>query len=357
MTSFSMKIFINKISVLFQIFIFILFQFSFMNCKKDDNILLTSKVQTNIVLTSVNHLAFPDLLFYKNIWFLTYRESDAHAKGTFSKIKVYKSNDFKVWTEINSYELTEFDLRDPKFSYDEVSDNIYLHIPATNTSGVYGVIRKNFIVGFNKQNLQFLSDSLQHTINLLAKFPNDWLWRPVWHEGILFAGGYKQGNLRFYKYENYNKPPLVFSYLEGNGTSEATFKFYGDKIFSIVRRGVDAYFGTGLLTDVMNFDSLSPNVHFEWISLPFPQLGGPNMVIYADKALIGGRTPDSKTAIINYSISNNAIENIEELYSFGDNSYPGMVLYSGYIYGVYYTQTEDLKTFQIRSFIYPITNL
>ncbi len=346
----------NKISVLVQIFIFILFQFIFLNCKKDDDIPSTSTVHTNIALTSANHLAFPDLIFYNNIWYLTYRESDAHVFGTFSKIKVYKSFDFKVWTEINSYELIDFDLRDPKFSYDEITDNIYLHIPATNTNGFYGVIRKNFIVGFNKQNLQFLSDSLQHTFTLLAKFPNDWLWRPVWHEGILFAGGYKHGNLRFYKYENYNKPPLIFSYLEGNGASEATFKFYGDKIFSIVRRGVDAYFGVGLLSDVMYFDSLSSIVNFEWTSLPFPQLGGPNMVIYNDKAYIGGRTPEFKTVIINYSISNNEIENIEELFSYGDNSYPGMVLHNGYIYGVYYTQSEDLKTFQIRSFLYPITN-
>ena len=350
-----MNIFQNHINLISQIFMLFFLQLIFLGCYKDDNLPLSSETQTNIVISSINHLAFPDLLFYNNIWYLTFRESDAHVKGSFSKIKVLKSFDFKNWTEINSYELTGFDLRDPKLSYNELTDNIYLHIPATNTSGVYGVIRKNFIVEFNKHNLQFLSDSLRHTIKLPDKYPNDWLWRPVWHEGILFAAGYKQGNLRFYKYENYNKPPLIFSYLEGNGSSEATLNFNNDKIYTLVRRGVDAYFGTGLLIDVMKFDSLSSILNFEWTSLPFPELGGPNVVIYNDKAFIGGRTPEYKTAIINYSISKNEIENIEELYSFGDNSYPGMVIYNDVLYGVYYTQSENLQTFQIRSFLYPLT--
>ncbi len=338
------------------IFIFGFLQFTFSNCKDDLLDSVSSNIHDNIVISSKNHLAFPDLISHDNIWYLTYRESDAHVFGTFSKIKVLKSFDFIHWTEINSFEFSIYDLRDPKFSFNEQDNKLYLHIHAANTIGQYGTVRKNFIIDFDENTLTFSTDSLKNTISMPEKNNNDWLWRPTWKNGKMYVGGYSNGKLRFYKYKDLKKAPLIFSHFQEDSPSESTLILTKDSTYFIVRNGNGASFGIASTSEIMNFDSLFSFVNIRWKSLPFPQLGGPNMVINDNKAYIGGRMPNFKTAIITYSITDNQIENIDELYSFGDTSYPGMIVKYGVLYGIYYTQSKDLKTFQIRSFTYSFFN-
>lgn len=343
-------------NLLINLFVFGFLQFTFSNCKDDLVDSVSSNIHDNIVISSKNHLAFPDLISHDNIWYLTYRESDAHVFGTFSKIKVLKSIDFIHWTKINNFEFPIYDLRDPKFSFNEQDNKLYLHIHAANTIGQYGATRKNFIVDFDEKKLAFTGDSLKNIISMPEKTNNDWLWRPTWKNGQMYVGGYSKGKLRFYKYKDLNKTPLIFSHLEGNSPTETTLSMTTDSTYFIVRKGNEASFGIANTSEIMNFDSLSSLVNIDWRSLPFPELGGPNMVIYDNKAYIGGRMPNTKTAIITYSITNNKIEKVDELYSFGDNSYPGMIIKDGILFGIYYTQSENSQTFQIRTFTYSFYN-
>ena len=90
----------------------------------------TDNYEPEVMVTSHYHLGFPDLAFYKNHWYVSYRESDDHGGPltTFSKIHILRSTDFKKWDEINVYEYPGYDLREGVFSYNDKTDNLYLHI-------------------------------------------------------------------------------------------------------------------------------------------------------------------------------------------------------------------------------------
>lgn len=326
------------------------------SCREDDDFSTPPYLQNDLLISANDHLAFPDLAWFNNAWYLAYRVSDSHVMGTFNRIVVCRSVDFDNWEEINSFEYGGFDLRDPKFSLNEQTDSLYLHIHAASEEGIYGAQRKNLLVRFNKEQNRFAS-GIHSNLRLPAGYQNDWLWRPVWHKGMCIAGGYSDGHLRFYKYQSFDTEPVIFSSLSEHRPSESTIKFEGERMFTLVRREGDSWFGVSPDSVYKNLSAQIPAVDLGWTSLPFSYLRGPNMVIQNGKAYIGGRNNDDRTAIIIYSIADNRIEQVDELYSYGDNSYPGMVLRDNKIYGVYYTQSKKGKSFQIRKFIYSINLL
>ncbi|MEL7588469.1 MAG: hypothetical protein AAGU19_17295 [Prolixibacteraceae bacterium] len=335
----------------------LLVSFVLISCNKhereDEEVVSSSPyIQNDLVLSSDKHLAFPDLTWYNNNWFITFRVSDAHIKGTFNEIKVYKSTDFHEWVEINGFEYPGYDLRDPKFSYNALTDSLYLHIHAASEGDNYAATRRNLIVNFEKKSNIFRFESISN-FKMHPQYPIDWLWRPVWYKGSCFVGGYSGGSLRLYQYSGLKKSPIIFPFLENDGASESTIKFLNERMYCIVRRGGQALFGVSQELANNNSEEKPYMFDMQWNSLPFLDLGGPNMIIDNERAYIGGRIDGCKTAIITYSIPDNKVDHIEELYSFGDNSYPGMILKDSKIYGLYYTQSSSGK-FQIRSIIYDL---
>lgn len=76
----------------------------------------TDNYEPGVVISSSNHLGFPDLVFYNNVWYASYRESDDHGStSTRSSIRILKSTDFKKWQEINIYEMADYDVREGFF--------------------------------------------------------------------------------------------------------------------------------------------------------------------------------------------------------------------------------------------------
>ena len=256
----------------------------------------TDSYEPNVITSSSNHLGFPDLTYHKGTWFVTYRESDDHV-GTFSKIKVLKSNDFKEWKVCNTFELYGWDLRDPKFSYDDVKDSLYLHVYAANQKGtinnLYGSIRHNYYFKFDNLLKSFDIDGEQLLeINLPVDVPSYWLWDPIWYKGDMYVAGYRNDNVRFYKFSSLNSTPQLFAYIRGNGVTETTLQFYNGSLYALIRRWNDALLGEVILP-VNNLDvsaSINDESSFYWTE-KFSQLkalGGPNMVIADSVIYIGG---------------------------------------------------------------------
>ena len=61
------------------------------------------------------HNAFTDLIRWKDQWYCTFREADAHIGGD-GVIRVLTSKDGNTWTSIAGITEKGIDLRDPKFS-------------------------------------------------------------------------------------------------------------------------------------------------------------------------------------------------------------------------------------------------
>lgn len=313
----------------------------------------------NIVIESSRHLAFPDLIRYEDTWYVTYRESDAHVLGTYSKIKVLKSIDFKNWTECNSYEIPGYDLRDPKFSFDDESDSLYLHFHVVNEKGAsyanYGTVRKNYYVKFDNDSHEF-DDQSFYELKQPQNLSNFWLWRPYWYEHNLYVGGYNNGRLVYLRYSCISAEPLIFAELKGQSIGETTLKIFNNRLYSISRRKNDTLLGElALPINSLEKRTAPDKIPIDTLSLPIGQLGGPNMVILDSIIYFGGRSKDDtntdRTIIYQYSLREKNLTKIETLMSYGDNSYPGFFLLGNSIYGVYYTQTRNLDKFQIRSFI------
>ena len=317
----------------------------------------TDNYEPNVITSSSNHLGFPDLIYHKGTWFVTYRESDGHV-GTFSKIKVLKSNDFKKWEECNTFELSGWDLRDPKFSYDDLKDSLYLHVYATDKK-----VPSNYYFRFDNLLKSFDMDREQLLkINLPENVTSYWLWDHIWYKGDLYVAGYRTDNVRFYKFYSLNDTPQLFAFIRGNGVTEAKLQFYNGSLYALIRRWNDALLGEVILP-VNNLDisaTINDESSFYWTE-KFSQLkalGGPNMVIADSVFYIGGRVLDEnnnpRTSLYQYSLKDRDLKHLETFISYGDNSYPGMVLRENTIYGCYYTLAPDYQGYQIRSFIRPI---
>lgn len=322
----------------------------------------TEKYQSSIIRSSSNHLAFPDIVRYNDAWYIAYRESDIHglsAKG--SLIKVLRSTDFVNWEECNSFFLEGYDLRDPKFSYDEKTHSIYLHFFAisngTSSNQIYKSNKLNLFTSFKIEYHKFDTVSL-NKLPLPQDKVNYWLWRPEWSNGKLYVAGYYENNVIFLKYNNLTENPIAFSSLD-NG-SEVTIRFYDTRLYALVRRKDEAHFGTTTLEkDSILRLAHEANISFQWQTLEnLREFGGPNMIIDNGVAYIGGRSFDEnsvpRTAIYKYSLLDNRLKLIVYLESYFDNSYPGMVLLGNKLYGVYYTASANGNKNEIKTFIITI---
>jgi hypothetical protein len=320
-----------------------LLQLLFISCADEIETTITNSNE-DVVITSSQHLGFPDLTWYHDYWYITFRISDAHVGGTYSKIMVLKSPNFKTWEENSIYESPEFDLRDPKFSYNEKTDSLYLHFHGASIKDTYGQIRKNIYLNY--------SDKIYEKYNSIERFKElalpqeykfDWLWRPIWHEGKLFAGGYRHDQFRLYQYNNINELPIILKSINV-GLGETTIRIKDNEIYLLSRNK-----SAGILSH-----STLNSLNFQSVSLFTQELGGPNFIIRNDTLFLGGRL-NKTTSIFSYPI-NSEIHDLNLLYEFPskypDCGYPGLFLKGKTIYGVYYTVSILDEGFQIKNFTF-----
>lgn len=96
-------------------------------------------------------------------------------------------------------------LRDPKFSYNEMTNSLYLHFHVVNEKGTlstnYGATRKNYYAPFDKNKFKFNEERF-YELKQPQNLSNFWLWRPYWYNNNLYVGGNNSGKLIFLRYSN-----------------------------------------------------------------------------------------------------------------------------------------------------------
>lgn len=327
----------------------------------------TENYEPGIIVSSHSHLGFPDLIYHNNTWYMSYRQADDHGSYTSkSSVHVLKSKNFIDWTEINSFELPGLDLRSGIFSYNKIENKLYLHLHAaiiSDTRDQYGINRKDFYSIFDNTTGSFGNNEELQIIAKHKDFPLDWLWKPVWHDNDLYAVGYSKFRACFYKYTDLHTSPIIFAKIENLKVNETKFTIVEDSLYFLARTNNVPFFGRlGInIKEVKNI-SMDVNIPLNLEKLPeLAPLGGPNMIIKNDIAFIGGRVNDDdgkpRTMLFQYSLKNKELNHIETFISYGDNSYPGLVLQDSLLYGIYYTQNYKFNRYEIRSFKIDLNSL
>lgn len=325
------------------------------------------KYDLTTIASSDHHIGFPKLIFYKNAWYIAYRDADSHINMNndstiFSKIVVLKSSDFKNWKIINIFESEKgWDYRGGIISYDETRDSLYLHIPIVSSgtsSSKYGKYVRNMYTIFDQKNNKFNNKlSIQSSP---SDYPLTYLYYPIWKKGEMYVTGYAGGGgpkVRYYKYTSLNKSPICFATIQGTTEGEADMYFYKDSVYTLVRSQNNAIFGR-LKLSATELTKLKTNSDYKFECLFFPsyaQIGGPKFEIYNDTVYISGRESWSKMPFYKMGLNDNRLKLIDYLPVYGwDNAYPGTYLKNDTIFGTYYTQKSDKNGYEIRTFKLPI---
>jgi arylsulfatase A-like enzyme len=295
-----------------------------------------------------SHNAFTDLIRWRDKWFCTFRESQAHVGGN-GTIRVLTSDDGQSWVSSAIITETGIDLRDPKLS---VTPEDQLMIVAGGS--VYE--RKN-LTG-RQPRVAFSADGITWTPPQRILQEGDWLWRVTWHQGIAYGVSYdpskrttpaaqtaaatgevKAGpedwKLKLYSSVNGKQYDLI-TYLDVPGhANETTLRFMPDNtLVALVRRE-----GGNKLAWIGQ--SAPPYSQWTWHVTDY-QIGGPNFILtQAGILLAGGRYyPGGAKMMLSMMTATGKYQPFLTLPSGGDCSYPGFVEHDGMIWISYYSSHE-----------------
>lgn len=278
------------------------------------------------------HNAFTDLIRWKDAWYCTWRESDAHVGGD-GGIRIVTSKDGEKWT--NAAFLTEkgIDLRDPKLT--EMPDGRLMVLMGGS------VYEGKKLLG-RQPRVAFSADGTTYTAPKRILTEGDWLWRVTWKDGTAYGVAYKpikdsndEWLTSLYKTkdgENYEK----VSQLAVTGKpNETTVRFLKDgTMVALLRRELPPAKG-------MIGVSKAPYTDWKWTEID-KRLGGPNFLVMSDDTMWAtGRDYEKKGAGTHLaSLTTTAYKPVLQFPSGGDTSYAGMVMHEGVLWMSYYSSHE-----------------
>src|SRR5215207_4000837 len=126
------------------------------------------------------HNAFTDLIRFKDRWYCTFREGDAHVGGD-GKLRVLESADGKAWASAALIGEKGIDLRDPKLSI--TPDNRLMIV------GGGSVYEGKKLLG-RQPRVTFSKDGKEWTPPARTLTEGEWLWRVTWHKGKAYGVSY-----------------------------------------------------------------------------------------------------------------------------------------------------------------------
>src|SRR5262249_37771901 len=126
------------------------------------------------------HNAFTDLIRWRDKWYCTFREADAHVGGD-GKLRVVEAVDGKEWESVCLIAEVGIDLRDPKLS---VTPEDRLMIVAGGS-----VYKGKTLLG-RQPRVTFSKDGRQWTAPQRVLSEGEWLWRVTWHRGRAYGVAY-----------------------------------------------------------------------------------------------------------------------------------------------------------------------
>lgn len=279
------------------------------------------------------HNAFTDLIRFNNRWFCVFREGEKHVSPD-GALRVITSEDGNDWESAALITSDEMDLRDAKIIATPdgqlmLSGAGALHDKSENTH----------------QSLAWFSDD---GFNWSQEYPigdlDFWLWRTTWHKGKAYNIGYgcnREQLVRLYQSDDGKEfTTLVDDLGIDNYPNETAIIFRGDTAFCLLRRD-----GGELKTGLIGI-SLPPYTKWDWKDLGI-RIGGPQMILLPDGRFIatvrlygGNDWQPARTSLCSINPHEGTLEELLELPSGGDTSYPGMVLQDDILWISYYSSHE-----------------
>ncbi len=304
-------------------------------------------------LTKATHNAFPDLIKFQNKHYVTFREANSHVgHQDLGKIRVLSGSfnkEEQKWNFVDAGLLTSdiYDFRDPKFFVDgnknlnlifdgslidekDKTTDMVPHVAKLNADGTWEV--KKAVLD--------------------AKPPGkkgEWIWRVTWNDfnnaGYGFSYGTDSG-----LYLMKTKDGLTFKnvgyisneILPKDDLNEATIRFKKDgTAVALIRTDRNGLIATASPKDKYKTWDLS--------IIPY-RLGGPNFVLSntdlkmwaATRYLFVNRDNTLDEATVFSLMTEKELAPLIRLQSFGDSSYPGMVMEEdGSITLVYYSSDKN----------------
>ncbi len=295
------------------------------------------------------HNAFTDLIRFRDHWYCSFREGDAHVGGE-GKLRVLTSADGTRWESAALLAEKGIDLRDPKLS---VTPDGRLMIVAGGS-----VYEGTKLLG-RQPRVAFSKDGKEWTPTKRVLAEGDWLWRVTWHDGKCYGISYDASKRDTPKAKNAAKTgkaepgpadwklKLVASsdgekfdlvtHLDVPGhPNETTLRFLpsGEAVALVRREGgtQKGWVGT----------AKAPYKEWAWKELP-ARLGGPNFVFHENGPTVAAtRLYDGKvrTSLCLFDPKAAKLDEVLKLPSGGDTSYAGLVWHDGLLWVSYYSSHE-----------------
>lgn len=296
-----------------------------------------------------NHNAFTDLVRWKDRFYCTFREADAHVGGD-GKSRVLESADGEAWQPVGLVAEEGIDLRDPKVSI--TPDGRLMMVMG-------GSVYKDGKTLLGRQpRVSFSTDGRTWTAPRRVLSEGEWLWRVTWHGGLAYGVSYNAGTRKTPEAvaaaegKPFEPGPAdwklklvssadgvdykVIAHLDVPGhPNETTVRFLGDgTMIAMARReGGNKMGWIG--------SSRPPYAEWTWHETGH-RFGGPNFIVLPDGSMwAGSRAHLPGGAMTKLArIGARSYEPVLELPSGGDNSYPGFVWHDGLLWMSYYSSHE-----------------
>ena len=295
------------------------------------------------------HNAFTDLLRFKDRWYCTFREGDAHVGGD-GKLRVLSSADGAKWESVALLEEKGIDLRDPKLSI--TADGRLMIVAGGSVYEGKKLLGRQPRVAFSK-------DGKEWTLTKCVLAEGEWLWRVTWHDGKCYGVSYNaaeraskdakdaattgkvepgpaEWKLKLGTSTDGEKYELV-THLDVPGhPNETTLRFAptGELVALVRREGGNQKGWVGT--------SKAPYKEWAWKELP-ARIGGPNFLFVPDGPTVAAvRLYDDKvrTALGLLDPKGGKLDESLKLPSGGDTSYAGLVWHDGLLWVSYYSSHE-----------------
>jgi hypothetical protein len=296
------------------------------------------------------HNSNTDMLEWNGLFYVAYVSSPFHFGSTKSVLHVKYSNDQgQTWVEVNTFNPSGEDIRDPKFAL--IGNRLFLYA-LKNTS----FVAEPYITVYS------------YTENGIAWSPfeivpklDGWLfWRPKTQDGVTFynsAYWYQHGKSVLLKSTDGINWQLVSTIHEGGHNDETEIIFLPDgRLLATARLEYDSWgdgmFGQPLGSTLITISEAPYTTWTDLLESKITRLDGPYLFTYHDRVYAVGRfQPDlggsgpltdqgsilarKRTSL--FEVRMDGLAYLTDLPSDGDTSYAGLVIVNNTAYISYYT--------------------
>ncbi len=279
-----------------------------------------------------NHNAFTDLCHFQDRYYLTFRSCpDGHMLFTTSRILVMSSPDGQEWEEVHAFSVPKRDVRDPHFLIFQGKLMVY-----TGTWWVDTTDAKERDVNDHLGFCAWSEDGRTwEGPRMLDGTHGYYIWRAATRDGVAYLNGRRIRNFdvvpRRAEPAEYMESWLLHSrdgftwaplgLIKPSRGDETALLFEDDgSLLAVARAG-------GHPAQLCR----SQPPYTEWSRVDLDRhVGGPMLAKWGDTYLVGGRKQigDAPPVTTLYELVDDRLQEIMELPSGGDNSYPGFVALS-----------------------------